>query len=106
MLLLGVIATLIRFFPLYKWDYTTMNLIEHFDGGFLENLHNLIDTVSPDLNVSFQTSCIEQIDGEVKRFKAKHKKWLLDDVCIETYVRMYKNEVHNHIMRNKHKNEK
>lgn len=106
MLLLGVIAMLIRYYPSYKWNNTCRALFVHFENGVLDNLHNLIDTVGPDLNVMFQTSCLDEIDREIKKFKTKHNSWTIDDECISLNTQRYKTDILNHIMRNKHKNEK
>ena len=103
LLLLGIIATLIRYYPSYKWNHTCRALFEYFENGYLDNLHNLIDTVGPDLNRMFETSCLEDIDKEVKKFMSQQNYFIIDESCVRGHVRRYKEDVLNHIMRNKHK---
>ena len=103
MLLVGVVALLIRNFPSYKWNYTCRALFEHFEHGVLDNLHKLIDTMGPDLDRMFETTCLEKIDEEIKKMRNKYNSFFLLDSCIRQHERSYKEELLNHIMRNKHK---
>ena len=105
MLFLGVIALVIRNFPSYKWNYTCRSLFEHFENGVLSDVHNLIDSTGPELTRMFETSCLETIDREFRRFKEKYNSFLLLESCIRQHERTYKQEILNHIMRNKHKYE-
>ena len=66
MLLLGVIATLIRYYPSYKWNHTCRLMYMEFETGYLDNLHKLIETYGVDINRMFETSCLEDIDKEIK----------------------------------------
>ena len=106
LLLFGVIMVLVRYYPSYKWNHTCRLMYAEFETGYLENLHNLIDTYGADLNRMFETACIEDIDKEVKKFKTEHNSWVIDDECVAGHVRRYKEDIRNHIMRNKHKIEK
>ena len=106
MLLLGVIAMLIRYYPSYKWNHTCRLMYTEFETGYLDNLHKLIDTYGTELNRMFETACLEDIDKEVRKFKTEHSSWVIDDECVAGHVRRYKEDILNHIMRNKHKVDK
>ena len=105
MLLLGVIAILIRYYPSYKWNHTCRLMYMEFETGYLDNLHKLIETYGVDINRMFEASCLEDIDKEIKKFLNEHNRLSIDIECVRQHSRRYKEDVSNHIMRKKHKTE-